>query len=139
MHTRLKCATPVQVQVGDRSFLCNTEDISIGGLQARHSQPPPAMTQLRLLFSLPNGPSVTTDAIVRYARADRFGVQFLRLPNGAHAALHDYARRALGRTRRGNRIAKRLTVTLHSSLSGLGDELAETVVLSRNGGRLICR
>jgi len=139
VHPRLKFATPVEVQEGERSFLCNTEDISIGGLQARHPQPPPALTQLRLLFNLPGGSSVNTDAIVRYTRADRFGVQFLRLSSGTHAALHDYARRALGYSRRGNRIAKRFTVTLRRPLSGLGDELAETVVLSRNGGRLLCR
>ena len=89
-HPRLKFATPVHVQVGIRSFLCNTEDISVGGLQAKCSQPPPASTQWRLLFNLPNGSSVIADAIVRYTRADRFGVQFLGLSNGTHAALRDY-------------------------------------------------
>lgn len=139
VHPRLKLATPVQIQAGELSFLCKSEDISVGGLQARYPQPPPPLTQLRLLFNLPNGTSVNTAAIVRYARADRFGVQFLGLSNGTHVALHEYARRTLGYTRRGNRIAKRFTVTLRSALSGLGDELAETVVLSRNGGRLVCR
>lgn len=90
VHPRLKFATPVHVQVGVRSFLCNTEDISLGGLQAKYSQPPPALTQLRLLFNLPNGSSVIADAIVRYTRGDHFGVQFLGLSNGTHAALQDY-------------------------------------------------
>ena len=90
-HPRLKFATPVHVQVGIRSFLCHSEDISVGGLQAKCPQPPPESTQLRLLFNLPNGSPVIADAIVRYARADRFGVQFLNLSNGTHAALRDYA------------------------------------------------
>lgn len=93
-HPRLKFATPVHVQVGMRSFLCNTEDISVGGLQAKCAQPPPASTQLRLLFNLPNGSSVIADAIVRYARADCFGVQFLNLSNGTHTALRDYTNAA---------------------------------------------
>jgi len=138
-HPRVKFATPVQIHVGARSFVCNTEDISVGGLGATYTQPPPALTQLRLLFNLPNGSSVHTDAVVRYVRADRFGVQFVSLPSGAHEALDDYTRRALGYTRRGHRIAKRLTVTLQSGAPGAEKEVAETVVLSPNGGLLVCR
>lgn len=137
-HPRLKFATPVHVQVGIRSFLANTEDISVGGIQAKYPQPPPALTHLRLLFNLPNGFSVITDAIVRYARGDRFGIQFLGLSEETHAALQDYTTRAPGDTRSGDRIAKRFTVILRCSLSGWGEEVAETVMLSRNGGRLIC-
>lgn len=138
-HPRLKFAIPLQVQVGKRTFICNTEDISVGGLGARHAQPPPALTLLRVLFNLPNGSSVHTEGVVRHARADRFGIEFLDLSSGAYAALDDYTRRALGYTRRGNRVAKRLTVTLRNVAAGAQDELAETLVLSRNGGRLVCR
>lgn len=138
-HPRLTFATRVQVRAGDRLFLCNTEDISVGGLRAMCAQPPPALTVLRLLFNLPNGSTVNTDAIVRYARAKRFGVEFMGLSAEAHGALDDYTSRALVDTRRGNRIARRLTVTLQGGTSGAGEEVAETVVLSRNGGRLVCR
>lgn len=78
-------------------------------------------------------------AIVRYVHEDRFGVQFLGLPPEAHQALDDYTRRILGYTRNGKCIAKRLTVTLRSGLMGAKEEVAETVVLSRHGGRLVCR
>ena len=138
-HSRIQLATPVQIRVGERSFVCNTEDISIGGLGASCAQPPPASARLRLLFNLPNGSSVNTEGIVRYVRADRFGVQFVDLPSAAQEALDDYTRRALGYTRRGNRIAVRLTITLQSGTSGAEMEMAETVVLSRNGGLLVCR
>lgn len=97
---RLKFTTPVHVQVGVRSFLCNTEDISVAGLQARYPQPPPASTHLRLLFNLPDGSPVITDAIVRYARGDRFGVQFVNLSEKAHASLDAYTSRVLGYARR---------------------------------------
>jgi hypothetical protein len=138
-HPRIKFATPVQVALETSSFICYTEDISVGGLGARFAQPPPPLTRLLVLFNLPNGSSVYTHGIVRYVREDRFGVQFEDLPSLAHAALDDYTRRALGYTRRGHRIAKRLTVTLRGGLVGAEEEVAETVVLSRNGGRLVCR
>lgn len=138
-HPRLKFVTPMQVQVGGRVFVCSTEDISVGGLRARYAQPPPGLTRLRLLFNLPTGSSVHTDGVVRYTRVDRFGVQFAGLPAEAHDALDDYTCRTLGYTRRGNRLAKRLTVTLRSAKAGAEEEVAETVVLSRKGGRLVCR
>ena len=138
-HPRLRVETPLQVIAGDRAFICSTEDISVGGLSATCPQPPPALSQLRLLFNLPNASTVITDAVVRYVRGDRFGVQFLDLPPEAHLALDDYTHRTLGYTRSGNRIAKRLIVTLRSGLMGAKEELAETVVLSRHGGRLVCR
>lgn len=138
-HPRLKFATPVQVRFGGRVFVCSTEDISVGGLRAKYAQPPPGMTRLKLLFNLPTGSSVNTDGIVRYTRVGRFGVQFASLPAEAHEALYDYTCRVLGFTRRGDRIAKRVTVTLRSAKEGAEEEVAETVVLSRKGGRLVCR
>ncbi len=51
-----------------------------------------------------------------------------------------YIRKALGYVRRGARVAKRLHVTLRRTTSDVGsEELAETMILSRNGGRLVCR
>lgn len=138
-HPRLKFATPVQVRFGGRNFVCSTEDISVGGLRAKYAQPPPGSTRLKLLFNLPTGSSVHTEGVVRYVRADRFGVQFAGLPAHVHEALDDYTCRTLGYTRREDRMAKRLTVTLRSSRAGAQEEVAETVVLSRKGGRLVCR
>ena len=138
-HPRLQFTTPVQVQFGARNFVCSTEDISVGGMRARYAQPPPGLTRLRLLFNLPTGSSVNTEGIVRYVRSDRFGVQFASLPAEVQEALDDYTCRTLGYTRRGHRLARRLTVTLRSARAGAEEEVAETVVLSRRGGRLVCR
>jgi PilZ domain-containing protein len=117
-----------------------TEDIAIGGLGARCDTPPPNFTELDLRFNLPTGTSIRTRGIVRYVLPGRFGVQFTGLPQEARQALEEYTHKALGYVRRGGRVAKRLHVTLRSMTSAVGcEELAETVILSRNGGRLVCR
>jgi len=117
-----------------------TEDIAIGGLGARCDTLPPNFAELDLRFSLPTGSSIRTRGIVRYVLPDRFGVQFADLPEEARQALEEYTRKALGYVRRGGRVAKRLHVTLRSMTSAVGsEELAETVIISRNGGRLVCR
>lgn len=138
-YPRLKYSAPVVIDFAGRSFIGTTEDIAIGGLGARCDTPPPAEADLGLLFNLPTGPAVQTGAIVRYALPDRFGVQFKDLPPGARDALQDYVQKVLGYARRGGRVAKRLLVTLRSMRLGVAsEELAETVILSRNGGRLVC-
>lgn len=139
-YPRLQYATPVEVRFCGRTLMGTTEDIAIGGLGARCEEPPPQASKLELLFNLPTGFSVRTDGIVRYVLPGRFGVQFTGLPEDARHALEEYTRKVLGYVRRGGRVVQRLHVTLRSSVSGATDEqLAETVILSRSGGRAICR
>jgi len=139
-YPRLKYAAPVVIDFAGRSFMGTTEDIAIGGLGARCDELPPPEADLGLLFNLPTGPAVRTDAIVRYDLPGRFGVQFRDLPPEARAALQQYTQKVLGYVRRSGRVAKRLLVTLRSIRLGVAsEELAETVTLSRNGGRLVCR
>ncbi len=117
-----------------------TEDIAIGGIGARCDAPPAVGTRIGLLFNLPTGTSVRTDGAVRYVVPSRFGVQFTGLPDETREALEQYTESMLGQVRRGGRATKRFHVTLRSIDSGSASEqLAETVVLSRNGGRLVCR
>ena len=136
-HPRLQIATPLQVKTADHAWVWNTIDLSIGGLGAHCTEAPQASTTLRLLFNLPNGSSVATDGVVCYANSDRVGVKFSDLPSEARAVLEDYTQRALNMTRNGGRIAKRLYVTLTTS-AGV-EQVGETVILSRDGGLLICR
>ncbi len=136
---RLKYATPVLIEFGGRSQMGTSEDIAIGGLGVRCDSPPPTGTTVGLLFSLPSGSSVKTEASVRYNLPGRFGVQFSGLSQEARQALEEHTRKALGQVRRGGRVAKRLHVTLRSLVSEhAAEELAETETLSRNGGRLVC-
>ncbi len=139
-YPRLKYTAPVVIDFAGRSFIGTTEEIAIGGLGARCDAPPPAEADLSLLFNLPTGPAVRTSASVRYVLPGRFGAQFKDLPPEARTALQDYTRKVLGYARRGGRVAKRLLVTLRSVRLGVtSEELAETLILSRNGGRLVCR
>lgn len=139
-YPRLKFATPVVINFAGRSAMGTTEDIAIGGLGARCEAPPPKDAELGLLFNLPTGSSIRTNAIVRYVLPARFGAQFTNLPQEARDTLEKYTREILGYVRRGGRVARRLHVTLRSlTLDVVPEQLAETVILSRNGGRVVCR
>lgn len=138
-YPRLRVTTPLQVKVGNNSWLWNTVDISVGGLGAKCQIAPPPSTTLQLLFNLPNGSSVSTTGIVRYVRPDRVGIEFSDLSAESRAVLEGYTQRALTYTRSSGRISKRLYVAIKPSTSVDEEQIAETVVLSRNGGLLICR
>lgn len=139
-HPRLKYATPLAITFSGRLRMGTTEDIAIGGLGARCDVPPAAGAKIGLLFNLPMGASVRTDGAVRYVVSSRFGVQFTGLPEEAREGLEQYTKEMLGQLRRGGRVTKRFHVTLRSMASDSAPEqLGETVVLSPNGGRLVCR
>ncbi len=139
-YPRLNFATPLVIEFQGRSCMGTTEDIAIGGLGARCDTPPPPLSELGLLFNLPTGSSVRTRGVVRYVLPNRFGVQFTSLPQEARDALEEYTRNILGYVRRSGRIARRIHVTLRSvAVADAAEELGETVILSRNGGRLVCR
>jgi PilZ domain len=139
-YPRLNFATPLVIEYQGRSYMGTTEDIAIGGLGAHCDTPPPNLSELELMFNLPTGSSVRTRGIVRYVLPNRFGVQFTGLPAEARQVLEEYTRKVLGYVRRSGRIAKRIHVTLRSTtIPNAAEELGETVILSRNGGRLVCR
>ncbi len=139
-YPRLKYAMPLVFELAGRSLMATTEDIGVGGLGARCDFLPPTESKVGLLFNLPNGACVRTEAIVRYVLPNRFGVQFTSLAPDSRDALDEYTKRTLGYVRRGMRIAKRYYVTLRSpGLEDASEHLAETVVLNHFGGRLVCR
>lgn len=141
-HPRLPLATPVEIHYKDKTILGRTENISLGGLLALcENRVPPPSTELTVLFNLPNGTSIHADGIVRHVHGEKVGVQFKSLPAYGQQALDAFTRRMEGATRRGERKQKRLHVTLRDT-RGSGkalEEMAETVLLSRNGGLMICR
>ncbi len=138
-HPRLKYAIPVVIDFAGRSVVGTTEDIGVGGLGAHCDAPPPDQSELAVLFNLPSGACVQTDAVVRYVLPHRFGVQFTNLSSGARDALDEYTQKVLGYVRRGSRVAKRIHVTLRRPAPDASEELAETVVLNHFGGRVVCR
>lgn len=140
-YPRLPLATPVEIHYADKKILGRTENISLGGLLAQCTKTPPSSAELTVLFNLPNGTTIVTPGIVRHVHGRKIGVQFSSLPPNGREALEGFTKRMEGYTRRGERMAKRLHVTLRRTLHGgeNKEEMAETVLLSRNGGLLICR
>lgn len=139
-YPRLKYATPVVIDYAGRSHMGTTDEVAVGGLGAHCSALPPKGAEVGLLFNLPTGSAVWTNAIVRYVLPNRFGVQFRDLPHDARQVLEEYTQSRLKYVRSGGRAARRLHVTLRSMASkDASEQLARTVILSRKGGRLICR
>lgn len=140
-HPRLPLATPVEIQYGDKKLLGHTENISLGGLLVHCAKAPAPATKVTVLFNLPNGTTIVTPGIVRHAHGKKIGLQFHSLPPQDRKALEGFTKRMEGYTVRGERKPKRLHVTLSATRPGEDKEeqLAETVLLSRKGGLLICR
>ncbi|HEU5404412.1 MAG TPA: PilZ domain-containing protein [Terriglobales bacterium] len=136
---RVPLHSPVEVKTASRLFIGQIENISIGGLLVSSDPPPAIASELQLLFNLAAGRTVSAAAVVRHATKSTFGVQFHDLAPAAQEAITDYCETNLGHVRRSGRVPKRLLVTLRGKRKEDQDELAETVMLSRNGGLLACR
>ena len=140
-YPRLPLATPVEIHYGDTKILGRTENISLGGLLAQCKKIPPRSAELTVLFNLPNGTTIVSPGIVRHVHGRKIGVQFSSLPPTGRQALEGFTRTMESYTRRGERKPRRLHVTLRPTMHGSEkkEEMAETVLLSRNGGLVICR
>jgi hypothetical protein len=140
-YPRLPLATPVEIHYADRKILCRTENISIGGFLAHCRNAPPTSAELNVLFNLPNGITINTKGVVKHRHRGRFGVQFSSLPPTERVALEGFTARMENFTRRGERIARRLHVTIRSMHPDKeqSEQMAETVLLSQNGGLMVCR
>jgi hypothetical protein len=139
-YPRLPLTTPVEIRYATHTILGHTENISLGGLLAMcDKRVPKTATELTLLFNLPNGTSIHAGGIVRHVHGTKVGVEFKSLPAQGKEALDAFTKRLEGFTRRGERKQQRLHVTLRDVRLEDQEQLAETVLLSRNGGLLICR
>lgn len=138
---RVPLAIPVEIWSGARNFEGETENISAGGILLRCQQTFKHGAQMKILFNVPAGFSIHTScAVVHTLPESRMGLQFLDLSDGSRAELSEFIIKLQAYARRGSRIAKRLTVTLRSLKSDdCQEELAETIMLSRYGGLLVCR
>lgn len=140
-HPRVRVALPVEMRSGLMLALGTSSDLSEGGMLLASPirvQPEP---DLWLRFNLPNGHSVRTLSKIRHSQADgRIGVSFDRLTPTDQFALAEALERLLGYTRRGERRAKRLHITLRPVGSPADEqEMAETILISQHGGLLLSR
>lgn len=142
LHPRLRVALPVEIGSGAAAIMGETVDLSAGGLLIACRAPLPDTAGLWVRLNLPTGDSIHAPiAIVHRSGERRFGVRFTELANGARSELSAFTSKILGSSRRGMRVARRLHVTLRRVRDHREDaeEIAETVMISRYGGLLVCR
>jgi hypothetical protein len=138
---RVPLAIPVEVWLPHMATIASSHNISMGGMLLDWRRPPLAAgTEIRILFNLPTGHSVSSPAKVVHARGAALGVRFIDLEEPARMALSRFLRRVMTYTRRGARLTRRMHVTIRGVDSpACAFEMAETIVISRHGGLLSTR
>jgi hypothetical protein len=138
-HPRIRVALPVELRSGPLLALGTSEDLSLGGI--RVSVPVHVEGDVWLRFNLPTGHSVrTTGAVVHRQTDGRVGVAFGALGPADITALSSALSSLVGYTRRGERKARRLHVTVRPLGSTEAEaEMAETLFISPHGGLLVSR
>ncbi len=145
-YARVPIVTPVEIYTKDTvtPLLGQIENLSVGGALASCREIFGLNTELAMLFQLPRLP---TDCTIRafgrviYAVPRRnFGVAFSELDDEARRRLEEFTRRHIGHGRRSSRVPHRTHLTIMSDDQGSPHgEPADTVLISRNGGLLVCR
>jgi hypothetical protein len=140
-HPRVRVSLPVEMRCGVVLAIGNTENLSMGGMLLQTPVTFDRESDVWLRFNLPNGHSVRTRSAVVHRRSDgRIGLSFRELSTPDHLALGQALHHLLGYARRGERIARRIHVTLRPvGAPETENELAETVYLSQHGGLLVSR
>jgi hypothetical protein len=141
-YPRINVSTPVIVSSSTSSCLGETENISLGGalVYCGTNFEPPQQQQSRLRFNLPTGISVTATSRFVHKQADqRLGFEFVEMDAAMRAELGHFLQKLSTHSRRGSRIAKRFSVALSRDSKADIDQLAETILISRWGGLMVCR
>lgn len=142
LYPRLRVALPVEIGSGAEAIMGETVNVSAGGLLIACRTPLPNRDRFSVRLNLPTGDSIHAPiAVVHRHGKSRVGVQFLDLANGARSELAAFTTKMLGYTRRGARVPRRLHLTIRwlQDLREDAAEIAETVMISRHGGLLLCR
>ncbi len=124
-----------------RPIIARIDNLSVGGVLASCREAFDVDTELVMLFQLPTGFRIHAFGRVIYSIPERhFGVAFVDLDREARLQLGGFIRKALGYARRSTRAPYRTHLTIRSSEGAGGEEQsADTVLVSRNGGLLVCR
>jgi len=140
-HPRVRVAFPVELRSGVLLALGTTEDLSLGGMRVTCPVRLDRERDVWVRFNLPSGHSVRTRGAVVYNQAEgRVGLRFGELGTTDHVALSSTLGTLLGYTRRGNRKAHRVHVTVRPVGSVDAEaEMAETIFTSPHGGLLVSR
>ena len=138
---RVPVTIPVEVWTPTLATIISSQNISMGGMLLEWQRSPlPSGTEIRVLFNLPTGHSVSSPARVMHSDNGAMGIQFSELEEPSRMALSRFLRRVMTYTRRGVRLTRRMHVTIRGVDSpACAFELAETIVISRHGGLLSTR
>src|SRR3954469_8517754 len=112
-HPRVRASFPVELRSGPMLALGTSSDLSEGGMLLASPVRLDRAPDLWLRFHLPRGHSVRPLGRIVHDQPDgRVGLSFERLSPTDNRALAETLQRLLGYTRRGERRAKRLHVTV---------------------------
>jgi PilZ domain len=118
------------------------DNLSVGGVLTSCRERFDLQTELAMLFQLPTGFRIYAFGRVIYVVPERhFGVAFIDLDQEARLRLEEFTQKMLGYARRSSRVPYRTHLTIRSSESdgSRHEESADSVLVSRNGGLLVCR
>jgi PilZ domain len=143
-YARVPTATPVEIYTKSTvgpPHIGKIDSLSVGGALASCRERFDPQTELAMLFQLPTGFRIHAFGRVAYAMPERhFGVAFVDLDPDAQLHLEEFTQKELGYTRRSSRVPHRTHLTIKSleSAGSHDEESADTVLVSRNGGLLVC-
>lgn len=139
-YPRINVNAPVIISSSTSSCLGETENISLGGALVYCGGTFVPQQQSRLRFNLPTGVSVTaTSRLVHKQANQRLGFEFVEMDTNMRTELGHFLQKLSTHTRRGARVAKRYSVALSRDSKSDIDQLAETILISRWGGLMVCR
>ena len=143
-YARVPTATPVEIYTKSTAgppLIGRIDSLSVGGVLASCRESFDPHTELAMLFQLPTGFRIHAFGPVKYVVPERhFGLAFVDLDLDAQLHLEEFTQKALGYARRSSRVPHRTHLTIRS-LEDAGshdEESADTVLVSRNGGLLVC-
>ena len=144
-YARVPILAPVEIYTKDTvgpPLAGRIDNLSVGGVLTSCRERFDLQTELAMLFQLPTGFRIHAFGRVIYVVPQRhFGVAFIDLDQEARQHLEEFTQKMLGYARRSSRVPYRTHLTIRS-LDGAGshqEESADSVLVSRNGGLLVCR
>lgn len=139
-YPRIPLAVRVEHREGGRTVTGRTGDIGLGGMLILSKETLEARAEVRIRFTLPAGHEVNVQGqVVHSTPGARMGIYFLLLSQDDLEAISEYVELIKPYKRRGDRVPRRLLVTLRwQGYQGFWhEEVAETVFLSRHGGTVL--
>jgi hypothetical protein len=144
-YARVPILAPVEIYTKDTvgpPLAGRIDNLSVGGVLTSCRESFDLQTELAMLFQIPTGFRIHAFGRVIYVVPERhFGVAFIDLDHDARLHLEEFTQKMLGYARRSGRVPYRthLTIRLLEGAGSHQEESADSVLVSRNGGLLVCR